>query len=173
MRDDDHETVAAADKGNGLPVVDDSDKTRGQVVTQPQGVEQAVRTAGRPPIVSEELKDSLLNQLLGARSMRQVCDQDGMPSRRTVARWLADDEEFAAKYAWVREMQADFMDDLILETAEACTPETAMADRIKIDAYKWRASKLNAKKYGDRTIHSNDADNPMPNTVIVSFHGKD
>lgn len=42
------------------------------------------------------------------------------------------------------------MDDLILETANASTPETAASDRVKISAYQWRASKLQPKKYGDK-----------------------
>ena len=44
----------------------------------------------------------------------------------------------------------DQMDDRILELAENCTPETAPADRVKLAAYQWRASKLAPKKYGDR-----------------------
>ena len=42
------------------------------------------------------------------------------------------------------------MDDLILETANACTPATAQADRVKISAFQWRAAKLKPKVYGDK-----------------------
>lgn len=69
--------------------------------------------------------------------------------------WLAvcTDEQnrgFAAKYARAREAQADLMDEKILAIADNCTPETAQADRVKIGAYQWRASKLKPKVYGDR-----------------------
>jgi carboxylesterase type B len=43
------------------------------------------------------------------------------------------------------------MDDLIFDTAMACTPETAQADRVKISAFQWRASKLAPKVYGDKS----------------------
>jgi hypothetical protein len=43
------------------------------------------------------------------------------------------------------------MDDLIFDTAMACTPETAQADRVKISASQWRASKLAPKVYGDKS----------------------
>ena len=47
-------------------------------------------------------------------------------------------------------MQADLMDDKILDVADNSTTETAAADRVKISAYQWRASKLAPKKYGDK-----------------------
>ncbi len=73
-----------------------------------------------------------------------------MPDRGTVIRWMDQEPDFAAKYARAREVQADAMDDLILETAEKTTPENAAANRVKIDAYKWRAAKLKPKVYGDK-----------------------
>jgi hypothetical protein len=60
-------------------------------------------------------------------------------------------------------MQADLMDDLILDTAGSCTAETAAADRVKIGAYQWRASKLAPKKYGDKValVGGGDGDAPI------------
>jgi len=58
--------------------------------------------------------------------------------------------------ARVCESQADYMDDLILDTANACTPESSPADRVKIGAYQWRASRLKPKVYGG---HRDDAKN--------------
>jgi hypothetical protein len=84
--------------------------------------------------------------------MRHICENDeGMPHRSTVLRWMSENEAFATKCARARTLQADIMDDRILEVADACTPDTAQADRVKIAAYQWRASKLAPKKYGDRT----------------------
>ena len=37
-----------------------------------------------------------------------------------------------------------------METANACTPATAQADRVKISAFQWRAAKLKPKVYGDK-----------------------
>lgn len=104
----------------------------------------------RPSLASEEMYETILDQLIEGKSLRLICGADGMPNRSTVLRWLDVDEAFAAKYARAREMQADYMDDLILETAETCKADTAAADRVKIDAYKWRAAKLRPKVYGDK-----------------------
>lgn len=81
--------------------------------------------------------------------MRRICVSKGM-AESTVIRWMATNEEFARKCAQAREMQADVMDDKILDCADACTPETAHADKVKISAYQWRAEKLKPKKYGNK-----------------------
>lgn len=57
---------------------------------------------------------------------------------------------FAAKCARAREDQAELMDEMILDVANASTPETAQCDRVKISAYQWRAAKLKPKVYGDQ-----------------------
>jgi hypothetical protein len=75
---------------------------------------------------------------------------EGMPSRSTVLRWMAAEQSFATRCAHARDMQADLMDDKILDVADASTADTAAADRVKIAAYQWRASKLQPKKYGDK-----------------------
>lgn len=107
----------------------------------------------RPSSYSEEIAERICDGLMDGRSMRQICEDDGMPHRSTVLRWMAENEAFAAKCAHARELQADLMDDKILEVAEACTPASAPADKVKIAAYQWRASKLAPKKYGDKVQH--------------------
>lgn len=99
---------------------------------------------------SDELAERIFDELMDGRSLVQICAADDMPNRRTVLRWMEKDEAFATKCARARTMQADLMDDKILELAENCTPESAPADRVKLAAYQWRASKLAPKKYGDK-----------------------
>lgn len=110
----------------------------------------------RPSKDTPELRDVILTALIEGESLRQICARKGMPDRTTVMRWLDADESFASRYARAREMQGDHMDDLILETANDCTPESAPAARVKIDAYKWRAAKLNPKRYGERLDVTSD-----------------
>jgi hypothetical protein len=99
---------------------------------------------------SDKLAERIFDELMDGRSLVQICAADDMPNRRTVLRWMEKDEAFATKCARARTMQADLMDDKILELAENCTPESAPADRVKLAAYQWRASKLAPKKYGDK-----------------------
>jgi hypothetical protein len=41
------------------------------------------------------------------------------------------------------------MDDKIIDLIDQATPESALADRVKLAALTWRASKLAPKKYGN------------------------
>lgn len=107
------------------------------------------RPVGRPSDYSVELADEICGHLIDGLSLRKICSRAGMPDRRTVLRWLDARPEFAAKYARARESQADLMDDMILEAAETANKDNAAAVRVKVDAYKWRASKLQPKRYGD------------------------
>lgn len=108
------------------------------------------RTAGRPSSYTEVIADRICDELMDGKSLVKICASDDMPNRTTVIRWMAANEDFATRCARARVAQADYMDDLILDVALASTAETAQADRVKISAFQWRASKLQPKKYGDK-----------------------
>ena len=117
-------------------------------------------SAGRPTDYTPELADHICDRIADGESLRKICADQDLPDRRTVLRWLGKHDDFATKYARAREAQGDHMDDLILEVAAACKPETAQADRVKIGAYQWRASKLRPKVYGEKVSHGGDEDAP-------------
>lgn len=107
----------------------------------------------RPSSYTQETADIICERLIEGESLVDICRDEGMPSRATVARWAEANPDFEARCARAREMQADYMDHLILSVANACTPETAQADKVRISAYQWRASKLQPKKYGDKVTN--------------------
>jgi len=110
---------------------------------------------GRPSKYSEELTTTICNRIAQGESLVDICKTPGIPHYITVIRWLAEEDKrtFATKYARAREAQADVMDAQILRIAEQCTPESANADRVKLVALQWRASRLAPKKYGDRVLN--------------------
>lgn len=123
----------------------------------------------RATLKTPDVLDAICARIADGESLRTICESEGMPKRRTVLDWLESDEAFRAKYARAREAQADVMDEKILETAEAATPENAAAARVKIDAFKWRASKLKPKVYGDKVALTGDEENPIHtrNTQVI------
>lgn len=98
---------------------------------------------------SEEVADRICS-LLTQKSLRKICVLPGMPHRVTVMRWMEAMPEFAARCARARIEQAEYMDDLIQDTADGTTECNAQANRVKIGAYQWRAARLKPKKYGDK-----------------------
>ena len=115
---------------------------------------------GRPEIYSQEIADILCAEIATSnKSLRTICDQEGMPSVTSVLKWLREDKnDFSAQYARAKEEQADLLVEDILDIAdhtdEDHTPFTGgnvvQRDRLRVESRKWIASKLKPKKYGDK-----------------------
>jgi hypothetical protein len=103
---------------------------------------------GRPTEYDEAIADKLCEAIIEGAALYRVCEKPGFPGERTVYQWLEKHPEFAQQYARARELQQDRAADEIIEIADnELDPNKA---RIRVDARKWRASKLAPKKYGDR-----------------------
>lgn len=115
------------------------------------------------------VRATICERLANGDSLRDIVDAEGMPSKSTVMRWLADDETFRDQYAQARELQADALFDDILTIADdgrndwmvkknadgqnigwTENGEALRRSQLRVDARKWMASKLQPKKYGDR-----------------------
>jgi len=104
--------------------------------------------AGRPSAYSQEIVNEICRLLADGELLTNICKMPGMPPRMTVYDWLEAHEEFRAQYARAREIQADAMDDLILNTANATTNDSYRPDQVRIGAYQWRAARLKPRVYG-------------------------
>lgn len=116
----------------------------------------------RPSEYTDQIATEICERLLAGESLRSMCKADDhLPSERTIYRWLASNETFCQQYARAREFQAESHLEDILEIADDADlkPDDK---RVRIDARKWAMSKLAAKKYGDKTLHGSDPDNPLP-----------
>ena len=99
-----------------------------------------------------DIQEKVLNELNIGRSLRQVCQDEGMPDVKTIGRWLIADNSFALKYAQARMAQANGLFDRMEAVEEAVSAGTmdSHAARVVLDSMRWRASKLAPKVYGDR-----------------------
>jgi hypothetical protein len=103
---------------------------------------------GRPTDFTDALADEICKRLAEGRSLRAIGEEIDMPSAETVRRWLRDNEAFRGQYALAREEQASFYADEIIEIAD--TEQDPNRARVRIDARKWKASKMAPKAYGDK-----------------------
>jgi hypothetical protein len=99
----------------------------------------------------------------GGLTLKEVCDLPGMPSRTTAYKWLGLHGEFANIYARAREERADMVADEVIMIADT-EPDPAKA-RVRIDARKWWAAKVNPKKYADKGEVNVVADHQHHHTV--------
>ena len=117
------------------------------------------------------------------RALRNVLKDDNMPSTSTFYQWLDSNEEKAKQYARATQVRADIIFDEIIDIAddssgdkkvvehgEVMDGEYVARSRIRIDTRKWVLSKLNPKKYGDKTILSGDKENPLQTVTAISVN---
>ncbi len=125
---------------------------------------------GRPSDYSLDLADLICSRISNGESMRSICRDDDMPAMQTIWRWLREKHEFSERYTRAKDESADAHAERIMEIAEQAMSADVNpnAARVAIDAYKWVASKLKPKRYGERIR----ADLAGDITVIVD-HVKD
>jgi hypothetical protein len=119
-------------------------------------------------VYTPEIAKYICQQLAEGRSLRSICQDEGMPDRSTVYDWLDGDlHGFPDQYARARTRQAETMLDEILEIADDATRDVQQIEiapgvkttsvdfevisrsKLRVDARKWAMSKLAPKKYGD------------------------
>lgn len=127
--------------------------------------------AGRPTFDwTEEIEDAILDKIMEGQIPADFLGEgreDGMPGVTTLYKHLRDSDSFAKKYARAKEFQADIEFDEIREIADDASNDWmerndpnnpgwqlnhdhVQRSRLRIDARKWRASKMAPKKYGDK-----------------------
>lgn len=140
------------------------------------------KKVGRPSDYSREKATAICDQIEDGRSLRAICQTEGMPAKSTVLLWLALHPEFSAQYARAREAQADKYAEEILEIADDASrdyietedgpklnSEHVQRSRLRVDSRKWLASKLAPKKYGEKLELAGDPDRPIVPTLNVSI----
>jgi hypothetical protein len=133
------------------------------------GVSEPANPVGRPSDYSQELADRICAQLAEGISLRTVCLAEGMPDKSTVFKWLREIKEFSDQYARAKEESSDALVEEMLDISDDGTNdwmeqldaegkakgwrengEAINRSRLRVDTRKWIASKLKAKKYGDK-----------------------
>lgn len=125
---------------------------------------------GRPSVFTAEIADIICERIADGESLRTICDDDAMPGKSTVFRWLAANEPFRDQYTRAREAQADALFDDVLDIADdarndwmvrrgeedagwVANGEHIQRSKLRIDARKWMAGKLRPKVYGEKQTH--------------------
>lgn len=125
--------------------------------------------AGRPTDYTQEKADVICERLADGESLRTICDDEDMPARSTVFRWLSLHKEFSDQYARAKEVQAEVLADELISIADDGrndwmerktdegdhlgwreNGEAIRRSALRIDTRKWVAAKLLPKKYGEK-----------------------
>ena len=126
----------------------------------------------RPSKYTDDLADEICARITEGESLNKICQDDHIPALKVIYSWLRKHEQFSNNYARAREEQADTYADKIQDIAQGALTKKydANAARVAIDGYKWTASKLKPKKYGDKLDVESGG---KPLTFIVSRGGNE
>ena len=125
------------------------------------------RRGNRPSAFSGELSEAICAGVARGRTVAQTCAALGFPRPATVYKWLRERPDFAEAYALAREMFADAQFARAWAVAEAATPDTVAADRLRFDVIRWQTARLAPKKYSERQIRPDEE----PLIVVVRRFG--
>jgi len=150
---------------------------------------------GRPEIYSQEVADMLCAEMAStSKSLRTICQMDGMPSVQTVLKWLREDKDgFLAQYTRAKEEQADYLIEEMIDIADDGSndlmtitkgdmeydvenKEVTNRSKLRVETRKWIASKLKPKKYGDRLDvghRGKDGELVDPPKQVMIINGKE
>ena len=93
------------------------------------------------------LQDSIVTLTGSGMLMSEIIELPEMPSRQAIYQWLRSDKEFAAAYQVAQHIAADIVEEQIAAIAKSTKRETAAADRVRLEALRWRAGRLHPSKY--------------------------
>ncbi len=113
----------------------------------------------------DEIFNYVCKEIESGKTLRNILKEDKMPSSRTFFAWLDLYPDKVKQYARATELRAEAIFDDILSIADQNENDTYINDfglevvnndviqrsRLRIDARKWVLSKLNPKKFGDKT----------------------
>lgn len=119
---------------------------------------------GRPTKYSKKIAKVICDLIADGLSLRQICSNEGLPSRSTVNDWLSKKHGFNKQYVAAKMVCADLFADEIIEIADDGSRDYTkdkdgrmvpdfdhiQRSRLRVDARKFIISKLAPKKYGDK-----------------------
>ena len=93
--------------------------------------------------------DKVCELLAQGLAILDIEEMEGMPNRSTICRWEDAGDENAASIARARLAGSDARVEAAVRRAQTATD--AGLGRLAFDAERWYASKVNSKRYGDKT----------------------
>ena len=104
--------------------------------------------------LTTELSSSIVNLLMNGKPLTQIARQEGMPSLSKIYNWIQTDKDFANKILTARRIGAQTYLDKMIEELENCSHKDAYIVNLKLQHFRWLASKL-IGIYGDKQeIHT-------------------
>ncbi len=127
---------------------------------------------GRPSKYTIALGDTICALLAAGDSLLKICEMKGMPTYRSVMRWVIKHEEFCHKYEMARKVQRERWAEEIIDIPDNSRGDVQRA-RLRVDSRKWVLARLEPRKYGDKMDFTSGGDKMAPSLTVIVRPEKD
>ena len=104
--------------------------------------------------LTTEMSSDIVTQLMNGKPLTSIARQKDMPSLSKIYNWIQTDKDFANKILTARRIGAQTYLDKMIEELENCSHKDAYIVNLKLQHFRWLASKL-IGIYGDKQeIHT-------------------
>lgn len=107
-------------------------------------------SGGRPSKYTPELAERWLDRLSQGELAVEMAESPEFPHLATIFRWQEAHPEFRDAYARARLMQAQALAERAVMSGRKATADDAAAARVRFDADRWLAARLDPRNFGDR-----------------------
>ena len=105
---------------------------------------------GRPSTYDPALGLRICERIMDGETLGAICDDEEMPGRGQVLRWLAGDPDFRLQYRQAVVLRAELMAEDLLRIADGAdaTKDGVMHARLRIDTRKYLLARCLPRVYG-------------------------
>lgn len=161
------------------------------VVRAMSGAPEPKTVIGPQTKFTKQRFDEICAGIARGKTLAELLEIPGMPSRRGFLDWCDSDELLASQYARARQLGFDAIaEDLVrisdierlgktVTTDETgresiTTKDMVEARRLQIDARKWLLARWDSKRYGDKLLHTGaDGESPLSIEFYMPNNGRD
>ncbi len=118
-----------------------------------EACERRAAATGRPGVTGRRhgltpaMSDTIIGLLESGLSVQQVARRKGMPSFRSIHRWIEQDPDFRMDYEMACHFRAEMLADRVVEVADSEDIPYEQA-RLMVAVLKWRFGIMSLKRWG-------------------------
>ncbi|ALW86321.1 hypothetical protein AUC43_15260 [Hymenobacter sedentarius] len=105
---------------------------------------------GRPTLYTPELARQICDLVAEGNSLRKICQDDDLPSRRTILNWMTTYPEFLRQYEAAYKVQMLVIFDELKDIVDECDVVEIAKVREQLKLRQWLLKIQEPKKFGER-----------------------
>ena len=117
-----------------------------------------------------ELCIKICNELANGQNIKRILDSNSSyPDWTTFRRWKQNNEELRTLYISSQQDKAIALENELDDLRDLLSSKEIdhQTYNVLAQTLKWKMAKFYPKVFGDKTIHSGDADNPIQTTFSI------